>query len=328
MKMALSMNTRAFKASASAPRPAARGRAAVSVKAAKQEQVSFTERLAPSVLAAIMAVSGATAIDAVYAPVARADDEETMSPYQKRQAELEKRRELLREAREKAAARASGADESEAAPAPAPAAAARSSDFAAQAKRLKSEGLKAYEDAAKNRPAVPPSPEPEEESAPLFGGFSFSKPAETPAPAAPAPPAPAAPASTFSTPPDPWRSTPAPVIPKPAPAPAPVAPAPAPVRKYEAPAPAPVKKVEAPAPKKEEKKSDVETKKPPKRRRRGVMPLWLAEMLVLGSFVGVGLGATKYSKESGEVLKVAGQKAVEAYNAAEKLINSKVKPSA
>ncbi len=102
----------------------------------------------------------------------------------------------------------------------------------------------------------------------------------------------------------------------PAPAPAPVAPTPAP-------APASVKKVEAPAPKEEKKDAG----KPPSKRRRGVMPLWLAEILVLSSFVGVGLAATKYSKESSAVLKAVGQKVVEAYSAAEKLI-SKPKPSA
>jgi hypothetical protein len=41
-------------------------------------------------------------------------------------------------------------------------------------------------------------------SAPKFGGFSFSKPAEpAPAPAAPAPAA----SSSFTAPPDPWKST-------------------------------------------------------------------------------------------------------------------------
>jgi hypothetical protein len=36
----------------------------------------MVDRLAPSLLAAVVTLSGATAIDAVYAPAARANDEE------------------------------------------------------------------------------------------------------------------------------------------------------------------------------------------------------------------------------------------------------------
>jgi hypothetical protein len=39
----------------------------------------MVDRLAPSLLAAVVTLSGATAIDAVYAPAARANDEEVRS---------------------------------------------------------------------------------------------------------------------------------------------------------------------------------------------------------------------------------------------------------
>lgn len=86
----------------------------------------------------------------------------------------------------------------------------------------------------------------------------------------------------------------------------------------------------APAPAKKEAPKTAEPVKPTDRRSRthGWMPLWLAELLVLGSFVGVGLAATKYSSQTDAVLKAAGQKAKEAYNAAEKLVNSKANASA
>lgn len=88
--------------------------------------------------------------------------------------------------------------------------------------------------------------------------------------------------------------------------------------------------VEAPAPAKKEAPKKAEPAKPTDRRSRthGWMPLWLAEFLVLGSFVGLGLAATKYSSQTDAVLKAAGQKAKEAYEAAEKLVNSKTNASA
>ncbi|WIA35186.1 hypothetical protein OEZ86_003651 [Tetradesmus obliquus] len=320
--MALAMKSRAFKAGAAGTRSAARpARAAVVSRASRGQEVTLFDRLAPSLLAAAVTLSGATAMDAAYAPPAFADDEEVMSPYQKRQAELERRRELLREAREKAAARASG----EAAPAAAPAAAAApapapASDFASRAAGLKKEASSAYESAAKNRPAAPaPTPaESEEPSTPLFGGFSFSKPAEpAPAPAAPAPAASSS--SGFSTPPDPWKSTRAPVAPVPVPVPVP-APAPAKieVKKDEPAQPKPAPAAAKPA-------SDLTPNG--KHRTHGIMPLWLGEILVLGSYIGLGLAVTKYASQSEAVLKAAGQKVKEAYEAAEKLVGSKLKGS-
>ncbi|WIA35187.1 hypothetical protein OEZ86_003651 [Tetradesmus obliquus] len=300
--MALAMKSRAFKAGAAGTRSAARpARAAVVSRASRGQEVTLFDRLAPSLLAAAVTLSGATAMDAAYAPPAFADDEEVMSPYQKRQAELERRRELLREAREKAAARASG----EAAPAAAPAAAAApapapASDFASRAAGLKKEASSAYESAAKNRPAAPaPTPaESEEPSTPLFGGFSFSKPAEpAPAPAAPAPAASSS--SGFSTPPDPWKST-------------------IEVKKDEPAQPKPAPAAAKPA-------SDLTPNG--KHRTHGIMPLWLGEILVLGSYIGLGLAVTKYASQSEAVLKAAGQKVKEAYEAAEKLVGSKLKGS-
>lgn len=64
-----------------------------------------------------------------------------------------------------------------------------------------------------------------------------------------------------------------------------------------------------------------------KHRTHGIMPLWLGEILVLGSYIGLGLAVTKYASQSEAVLKAAGQKVKEAYEAAEKLVGSKLKGS-
>lgn len=89
-------------------------------------------------------------------------------------------------------------------------------------------------------------------------------------------------------------------------------------RQVPAPA-APVKKAEPPKP--AAKPAPPAAAKSTK--RRGPLPLWLAELLVLGAYVGVGLAATKYSAQSGAALKVAGAKVAEAYAALEQLTKKK-----
>jgi phage tail tape-measure protein len=64
-----------------------------------------------------------------------------------------------------------------------------------------------------------------------------------------------------------------------------------------------------------------------KHRTHGIMPLWLGEILVLVSYVGLGLAVTKFASQSEAALKVAGQKIKEAYEAADKLVGSKLKGS-
>jgi len=93
-----------------------------------------------------------------------------------------------------------------------------------------------------------------------------------------------------------------------------VTPAPTPFK-----APEPVKKPEAPKPAAAAKPAAAT--KPGK--KRGPLPLWFAEVLVLGAYAGLFLAVTKYSKQSGEVLAAVWAKVVEAYKAAEKLVNSK-----
>lgn len=114
----------------------------------------------------------------------------------------------------------------------------------------------------------------------------------------------------------------APEAPAPAPAPtpfkAPAAPkpkAPEPVKKAE-----PVKAKAEPV-KKAEPAKKVEATKPGK--RRGPLPLWFAEILMLGAYAGLFLAITKYSQQSGAVLKAVWGKIVEAYNAVEKLVGKK-----
>lgn len=100
-------------------------------------------------------------------------------------------------------------------------------------------------------------------------------------------------------------------------------PAPTPFKAPEAPkprAPEPVKKAE-PVKAKAEPAKKAEPTKPGK--RRGPLPLWFAEILVLGAYAGLFLAITKYSQQSGEVLKAVWGKIVEAYNAVEKLVGKK-----
>lgn len=110
--------------------------------------------------------------------------------------------------------------------------------------------------------------------------------------------------------------TPAPV--------APVTPLPAPSLFNKAPEPA-VKPPKAPEPV-QQKKAAPEAAKPAaadSKKRRGPLPLWFAEVLVLGAYAGMFLAVTKYSKQSGEVLAGLWAKVVEAYNALDKMIGSK-----
>ncbi|GLI61301.1 hypothetical protein VaNZ11_003655 [Volvox africanus] len=95
-----------------------------------------------------------------------------------------------------------------------------------------------------------------------------------------------------------------------APAPEP-APAPAPT-----PAPAPKREVEV------KQAATVVVKEVPKvqprpQKRRGPLPLFLAELLVLGSFAGAVLAVTKYSEQTSKAFALAGAKGKELYAAAE-----------
>eukprot|EP00879_Flechtneria_rotunda_P033838 GHRR01037656.1.p3 GENE.GHRR01037656.1~~GHRR01037656.1.p3 ORF type:complete len:139 (-),score=64.80 GHRR01037656.1:145-561(-) len=131
-----------------------------------------------------------------------------------------------------------------------------------------------------------------------------------PAAAKPAEPEPTSkPAAAFN----PWQSTkvaPAPAAPTPA---KPTLPVPVPV-----PNPAPAK-VEVPN-KQEAKKEATQSAAAKPGKRRGPLPLWFAEILVLFAYAGIGLAVTKYSKESDAVLKAASEKVVQLYNTAEKAV--------
>lgn len=62
-------------------------------------QAPLATRIAPALLAATVLLSGTgAALDAAFPAPARADEDQAMSSYQRRQAEMERRRELLREA--------------------------------------------------------------------------------------------------------------------------------------------------------------------------------------------------------------------------------------
>lgn len=107
----------------------------------------------------------------------------------------------------------------------------------------------------------------------------------------------------------------APVTPPPAPAVTPFRAAPEPPKPKPAPVVVESKKVET------KKAAAVDNKKAGK--RRGPLPLWFAEVLVLGAYAGLFLAVTKYSKQSGEVLSAVWAKIVQAYAALEKLVGGK-----
>lgn len=56
------------------------------------------------------------------------------------------------------------------------------------------------------------------------------------------------------------------------------------------------------------------------KKRRGPLPLFVAELLVLGTFAGLVLAVTKYSEQTGKTLEVAGAKGKELVAAAEQAI--------
>ncbi|GLC34860.1 hypothetical protein PLESTM_000247700 [Pleodorina starrii] len=198
---------------------------------------------------------------------ARAEEtsEELLSPYQRRQRELERRKELLRQAREQAEGRAGGevaAPSTEAADAAVEAANAERRAVASQlASELKSSAAATYESSTSTSTSRYRG----------FGGFGAAS------------------------------------EPEPAPAPAP-----APFRRQE-PKPEPVAEVKQAA----KKAAEEPKKQAAPQKRRGPLPLFLAEVLVLGGFAGVGLAVTKYSEQTDAALALAGAKGKELVAAAE-----------
>jgi len=275
--------------------------------------------------------TGLTLAPMTMPPAVMADtevDDASLSPFERRRLELERRRELLREAREKAealdaelyakkAALASGADA-----AVEDANEARRQETEKRAASLRALSAKTYEEQASKSVQAPP-PNPLENSPlnfelpklpeklsdikapsldsftapkvdmPKFNAPNFSFPSfsskedeeEKPAPPAPAP-------------------APRYVAPPPPPPPAPVRVAPVPVA---APKPEPAKPAPAPA-----------QAKPGK--RKGPLPLFLAEVLVLGSFAGVFYVALNYQKEAAAAIAQATGLVAGLYNKAEEAV--------
>jgi hypothetical protein len=100
------------------------------------------------------------------------------------------------------------------------------------------------------------------------------------------------------------------------------APAPAPAPKPVLPPPAPAPK-KAPAVKEAPKKAAPAAAATKPGKRRGPLPLWLAEVLVLAAYVGGFLAVTRYSEQSGKVAGAVWAKVVAAYSAVEKLVGKK-----
>eukprot|EP00199_Chlamydomonas_sp_CCMP681_P001709 CAMPEP_0119107250 /NCGR_PEP_ID=MMETSP1180-20130426/9597_1 /TAXON_ID=3052 ORGANISM="Chlamydomonas cf sp, Strain CCMP681" /NCGR_SAMPLE_ID=MMETSP1180 /ASSEMBLY_ACC=CAM_ASM_000741 /LENGTH=374 /DNA_ID=CAMNT_0007092711 /DNA_START=24 /DNA_END=1148 /DNA_ORIENTATION=- len=321
-------------------------------------------------LAAMLVLStGLAAAPMIMPPVAWAEDTEqvedlsNLTPAERRARVSEQRRQLLRQAREKAEAIQSpevvdnlkSTLASKAEKAVEDGNAQRRADAEARAEALRKASVEAYnKEAAKSYKSeekpykatvVPPTEEDsgfkfpdifnqsaaQEEGRPRSSkgsaeSFKYTAPSlfggqdDTPPSQATPEPAPLTPRSN--------RFTRAPA-PEPVPAPAPVvtaAPEPAPAFSPFYRAPAPIAVQEAPAPKApvevrkllEEKKVAVESQST---KRRGPLPLWLAQFLLLGMFVGVGAAATKYNKESTALLDTAGKKIVSLYQDAEAKIS-------
>mmetsp|Transcript_15695 Transcript_15695/g.37284 ORF Transcript_15695/g.37284 Transcript_15695/m.37284 type:complete len:308 (-) Transcript_15695:161-1084(-) len=258
---------------------------ATRVIASAKFEPEINKACAPRKDSLLAVMLGASLLLSAPTQVAFADDS-SLSPSERRQLAIERRKELLAKAREKAEQNAASVGEDSAPPpvaesAPEPAEAPKPrADLSLDLKAM----LQDYQSSSspsggssQSQAAEPQDSEPQAEAEPknnpLFG-FGTSKPAAaTPTPAAEENPPAQMPSLKFSAP-------------KPEPAPAKQEP-------KEAPKPVPAKDASA-----------TDIKKSGK--RKGPLPLFLAQLLMGGVLVGVGAAGTKYSRETSEASKVAG----------------------
>ncbi len=246
-------------------------------------------------------------------PVAYADDS-NLSAYEKRKIENEKRKEMLRSLREKAE---QGASKVDAPPVYAPSAAPSvptivSPPVVAVPKKEDSPsspfGSKGSSpDASSSSLSMPKMDMPKMPSF-SFGGGDGNKEEEAPPPPAPKPVVPVSPPSL------PKKPVVVPPPPPPPPAPAPI---PEPVKKY-----TPPQVVMPSTPKassqgdtleqwRQQQKKDLETRKKVERQaevnrhkaKKGAMPMWLAEFLLIGSFVGFGFASVVFGSQIAALYK-------------------------
>ena len=173
--------------------------------------------------------------------------------------------------------------------------------------------------AAPALPLPPPPPAPKSqpapaapETAPLAAAVEQEAPAVAlpPPPPLPSPPklpslraleAPKFEAPTSSLPEPPSFSQPEQ---PPAPAPQPLPPPPAPARPALAPQEQPVPRPQPAAkPQAKQAESSKQEQQPQQKKRSGPLPLWLAELLVIGAYVGIGLALTKYADQASRALR-------------------------
>lgn len=227
----------------------------------------------PIVLAAVVALSAGDVFLSPFAPRAMADEEEQLSPYEKRQRELEKRRELLRQARETAEQRAADLEASRRQAMEAATSAVEESNASrkAAAEKLKEDVRKSTSSYGITEAAKP---------------FSFSAP--TPAPSPKVEPADKAEA--------PWWTglseyTEGPVGKKEAaPAPTPATPKKVEAVQVQPPKPAPAAKVVVSEPAKAAPAAK-------SGKRAGPLPLWFAQFLLLGLFGALFVAITKFQDQ-------------------------------
>lgn len=231
----------------------------ITVQASRKNDVT----LGPLGLAAVMALSaGLNVAPIVQPPVAFADTEEdeNLSPYERRQRDLEKRRQLLREAREKASNRAIEAPVEE--PPKVEKAVQEEDPFAAFTAAFEESGStqKRAEAEAQKRADAEAQKRAAEEQKRAEAEAQARRRAEA--------------------------------------------------ERMKAELRQQLEAKQAPAPKAEAKSKVTQTAS---NKRQGPLPLFLAQMLVLGMFGGFIAAATKYNKEASELLNLAAHKVEEYY---------------
>ncbi|WPT11534.1 hypothetical protein PSENEW3n2_00005036 [Picochlorum sp. SENEW3] len=236
---------------------------------------------------------------------AQAGDDD-LSPYERRKLETERRREMLRSLREKAEQSAASVDATPSPPSVYKPSTAPSVPSIPQAPALKEEDRS---DKGKEGSSLPSFSAPSFDKMPSFSFGGKAEDEKKPvAPPAPSPPPPPPPKAVMPPPPPP---PPPKVVTPPPPPPPPPPPAPPKVVTPQKPlTPPQVVMPSSPAKSstgdtleqwRQQQKKDlaerekVEKKRAQKQKKRGIMPVWLAELFMIASLLGVGVASVLFS---------------------------------
>lgn len=230
---------------------------------------------------------------------AHAGDDD-LSPYERRKLETERRREMLKSLREKAEQSAASVDATPSPPSVYKPSTAPSVPSIPQAPALKEEDRS---DKGKEGSSLPSFSAPSFDKMP---SFSFGGKAEDEKkPVAPPPPSPPPPLPKVVTPPSPSPPPPPKVVTPPSPPPPPKVVAPqkplTPPQVVMPSSPAKSSTGDTLEQWRQQQKKDlaerekVEKKRAQKQKKRGVMPVWLAELFMIASLLGVGVASVLFS---------------------------------